>query len=249
MPTGYTADIDDKTTFPQFAMRCARAFGALVSMRESDQDAVIPAKLTVDDYYPESVAKAEKRLGDLREMSEADADAEAQREYDAEKKRRGASRAKDAVLLANYQRMLAAAKAWTPPTPGHAGLRTFMIEQLESSIRGDCQSDAVLERWEPQLVRLDGTTWRGLRMGDAERALESAREYLATEASRIAQRNGWLSALRESLASQQDARLICAAPEMLALLVEFRDRAFEDTGLDWDNRCRALLASIGETAP
>lgn len=44
------------------------------------------------------------------------------------------------------------------------------------------------------------------------------------------------------------ARLVAAAPEMLALLVEFRDRAFEDTGLDWDNRCRALLASLGEAA-
>lgn len=45
-----------------------------------------------------------------------------------------------------------------------------------------------------------------------------------------------------------DAALICAAPEMLALLREFRARAFEDTGLDWDNRCRALLASLGEAA-
>lgn len=41
-----------------------------------------------------------------------------------------------------------------------------------------------------------------------------------------------------------DGRLIAAAPEMLALLCEFRDRAFEDTGLDWDARASLLIDRV-----
>jgi len=36
MPTGYTADLNDgkQVTFQEFTMKCARAFGALIEMRD-----------------------------------------------------------------------------------------------------------------------------------------------------------------------------------------------------------------------
>lgn len=199
MPTGYTADITDATTFPQFAMRCARAFGALILMRDDPQDAPIPQRLMVSDYYPKAVADAEARVAELRDMDEAAADRRSQAEFDAEKVSRAQSRAKDAVLLANYNRMLTAVRAWVPPTPDHEGMRDFMIEQLESSIKFDCHTDADREKWEPKLIRLDAKTWRALRISDAERALEGARTSLQEEEARMAMRNAWLSALRASL--------------------------------------------------
>lgn len=53
MPTGYTVGIADGkiTTFEQYAMTCARAFGALVMMRDDPFDAPIPEEIKVADYY------------------------------------------------------------------------------------------------------------------------------------------------------------------------------------------------------
>ena len=43
MPTGYTADIQDGkiTTLREYALSCARAFGALIMMRDDPHDAPI----------------------------------------------------------------------------------------------------------------------------------------------------------------------------------------------------------------
>ena len=42
MPTGYTAGILEGETFEQYALQCAKAFGALVMMRDEPSDAPIP---------------------------------------------------------------------------------------------------------------------------------------------------------------------------------------------------------------
>lgn len=46
MPTGYTADVQSGkvTDFAEYAMNCARAFGALVLMRDDPSDADIPER-------------------------------------------------------------------------------------------------------------------------------------------------------------------------------------------------------------
>jgi hypothetical protein len=51
MPTGYTAPIADGMTFEQFALGCARAFGALVTMRDEPSDAPIPERLEPDTPF------------------------------------------------------------------------------------------------------------------------------------------------------------------------------------------------------
>ena len=44
MPTGYTYDLYDgkDIEFPDFVMKCARAFGALIEIRDDPMDAAIP---------------------------------------------------------------------------------------------------------------------------------------------------------------------------------------------------------------
>lgn len=54
MPTGYTADIKDGISFETYAMNCARAFGACVSLRDKPSggkvipDAFEPSDLDVE---------------------------------------------------------------------------------------------------------------------------------------------------------------------------------------------------------
>ena len=46
MPTGYTAEIlnGEIKTFPEFAKKCARAFGAMIHMRDDSLDATYKKK-------------------------------------------------------------------------------------------------------------------------------------------------------------------------------------------------------------
>lgn len=52
MPTGYTSPLYEgkEISFEQFALRCARNFGALVMMREEPLDTPIPEKFNPCEY-------------------------------------------------------------------------------------------------------------------------------------------------------------------------------------------------------
>jgi len=63
MPTAYTSFVADNEnfTFPEFAMLCAREFGALISMRDEPLDTPVPERFEPDDFYRKQyeAAKAE----------------------------------------------------------------------------------------------------------------------------------------------------------------------------------------------
>lgn len=65
MPTGYTAAIKDGITFQEYALSCARAFGALISMREESSDAPIPDALEMSPYYQTSYDEAREALDEF----------------------------------------------------------------------------------------------------------------------------------------------------------------------------------------
>ena len=83
MPTGYTLDLYDgkDITFEEFALRCARAFGALISMRDEPIDAPIPERFEPSDYHLKELEKAKKRLKEVKKWNEETAEQEAVRAY------------------------------------------------------------------------------------------------------------------------------------------------------------------------
>jgi hypothetical protein len=71
MPTGYTAKlVESGQTFEEFVLTCARAFGALIELRDEPLDAPIPETLEPHSYYAEAVVEAKKRLTNLLDMPE-----------------------------------------------------------------------------------------------------------------------------------------------------------------------------------
>ena len=74
MPTGYTARVKDGTVteFKDFAMGCARAMGACISMREAAHDAEIPEQFEPSPYHTEQLAKAKADLAAFEAMTEAE---------------------------------------------------------------------------------------------------------------------------------------------------------------------------------
>ncbi|MBS3155164.1 hypothetical protein J4404_01555, partial [Candidatus Woesearchaeota archaeon] len=70
MPTGYTYIIGEKDiTFKEFALRCARGFGALVEMRDDSLEARIPNKFYPCSYHKEQIGEAQKQLDRVQNMS------------------------------------------------------------------------------------------------------------------------------------------------------------------------------------
>lgn len=194
MPTGYTADIAKGISFEQFVWTCARAFGALVMMRDEPMSAPIPHEFTPSNYYAESLAKAEAEVSRLRsltfEQAQAESAASFQRDLNAWDRRAD----ERAALREKYEVMLASVQAWTPPTAEHQELKDFMAKQITDSIDWDC-SDKYDKPPENRLARV----WLSLAIAEAERSLEYARKSHAEEVERVNERNRWLKALRESV--------------------------------------------------
>lgn len=197
MPTGYTAAVQDGTIteLRPFAMQCARAFGALISMRDEPYDAKIPQKFEPDTrYYDERIAETQEKLLKLPVMSPAECDAAAAADHAQAMtswRERGQTRE---IHRQRYADMLSKVHAWQPPE-AVTGLKDFMIEQITKSIDFDCN----VGKYDPGPAA-KGDEWQAAQMKDAQRDLSYGLEERAKEIARTADRNLWLDALRVSLA-------------------------------------------------
>lgn len=199
MTTGYTAAVQDGsiTEFPAFAMQCARAFGALVTLRDEPMDAPVPEEFTANTKYnDERIAEAQERLGMLGaaplaaiRVRAAEALREAQEAHAKRQAERVAARTR-------YEAMLTKVRAWTPPTADHSGLRDFMVEQLETSIKFDCSGDYDKA---PDPASYEPEAWRAAQIAEAKRSITYQGGQRAEEMVRAVNRTSWVKALRASL--------------------------------------------------
>jgi hypothetical protein len=200
MPTGYTAGVADGTIsdFQTFALRCARAFGATILMRDDPMDAPIPDEFQPSSFYADALSAAKEKLANLKSLTSAEAEASrdaAHRESLASWERRVAERTE---TRNRYQEMLAQVVQWEPPTAEHLELKTFMVKQLRESIDFDC-SDSYDER--PNVTPV--TEWLVQQTDRAARDVERYAAEHAKELERTASRNAWVKALRESLSAER----------------------------------------------
>lgn len=196
MPTGYTSTLHDgEQTFPEFALACARNFGALILMRDSAADAKIPDEFPPEtSFYDKGLTTARALLEELETMPESVAQERADAEYAEGVAHVAAARAEAEAIRVRYEAMLIEAEAWEPPTADHAGLKRFMIDQLNESIRFDC-STTYLTDPEPQTAQ----QWVAAQRERAMRDVERYTGERAKEIERAKGRTAWVQALRGSL--------------------------------------------------
>ena len=193
MPTGYTADIYNgkDVSFNDFALKCARAFGACIEQRDDDpNDKPKLIEKTKDSYNIKRLEEAKKWKKPTK--AEFDVYVKLQTAYYNEKID------KQNKLKASYQKMLDKANAWTPPTKEHEGLKKFMIEQLNSSIEFDCG----FEYYQRELNNIKQLTYnqyvKNMRASN-KRDIEYHTNELKKDNERTDNRNAWISALYKSL--------------------------------------------------
>lgn len=198
MPTGYTADIRDGISFKTYAMNCARAFGACIELRDepSGGDA-IPERFEPSSYHATGAAKDRADLAALAQMTPADQERAAAKDFDDAETSRVMYLREKATQRAAYEAMLAHVNAWTAPTEDHANFKTFMREQIEQSIEFDCDGTY----FERPTVRKDGAQWAADRLAFLTKSLARHEHEHAEEVKRAESRTAWIAALRASLQS------------------------------------------------
>jgi len=201
MPTGYTAPVQDGTIteLSDFALICARAFGAMVLLRDSDQSLEATRRFIAEgayaessSYYEERLTEARARLDALLAMNDADALAAAQAERDSAEEREREREEKRLRELARYETMIAKVKAWPAPTTEHERFKDFMLDQLRSSIDFDCRPFSMPL---PEV----SLAWRDTEIEREVASIARCEEEIAKERERNDGRRAWITALIDSL--------------------------------------------------
>ena len=192
MPSGYTENIyyGKKVAFKDFALGCARAFGACVMQRDDPAD-VKPKIMPEESYHTEELKKLKK----FAKPTKAQFDSyvkETIADYEKSIKEKN-------ELKKRYSDMIEKAKNWQPPTKEHERLKAFMIEQLTDSKNFDCGG---LDYYEHEIKVVSAMTYKDYvtkKLIEHNRSIERHKEYEARDINNIKQRTKWIKDLYDSL--------------------------------------------------
>lgn len=195
MPSGITSEIysgEKPVTFKDFALRCARSFGALIEMRDEPMDAKIPDEFAPSDHHEQALKRCKAELAMVTSMTESEADFEASLVFDRAMNDYRNRLSEVSALKKRYENMLAQVDAWQPPTSDHIELKRFMQNQLRESIKFDCYEPGVPER-------IPGRQYREDRLASICRSISYHAEQYEKEITRCKERTQWVKALLGSL--------------------------------------------------
>lgn len=198
MPTGYTANIENGISFNEFILKCAKAFGACITMRDDPLDTPIPEKFEPSNYYKEKLEESKENLNKLQQMSLSDAFLESQKEYSDSIKYNKNSIKKKKDLLNKYNKMLDNVVKWIPPSNDHIELKNFMTQQINDSIKFDCNIE-YYERELKNLKLLSGKDWLKKRIKIVEEDIIYFTKEYEKELKNFNGKNLWVKQLRDSL--------------------------------------------------
>ena len=197
MPTGYTSQIKDGISFQQFAMSCAKAFGACIMMRDDPADKPIPEKFEAStSYNSEGLRKAQNELKRINGLSVEEGKREEEVKFTKEVQRQEQAIEKDRELMNQYRDMLRKVKQWQPPTSDFIKFKEFMVSQIEDSIKHDGMEDYYIEN---PIKKLTGEEWLAEKRKKALRDIDYHTKEYNAEIKRTNQRNKWIKDLRDSL--------------------------------------------------
>jgi len=188
-------------TFQEFTLTCAKAFGALIHMRDEPWDAPItlrPKTMSGNSYHVEAEAAARVELNELLAMDVNERLAYGERTRESSIK--SAKESLDRITRSNatLDDMRASVLAWTPPTADHQELKAFMLDQLAiSSDKPDYYVRALKEAESTSAAKFYEDSVNGAQRSVAYHA-KNIRED-AEKAKTKTDPNAWIIALFKSL--------------------------------------------------
>lgn len=203
MPNGYTSAIYEGTddTLRGYLNRVARSMTMTIMQRDEPLDS--PVRLREESTYDqERLVEATERLNELEDMTEAEVEEACEADYQARLERWNESRTKQAELRRRYEDMLSKVYAWHPPEEVQY-LKKAAIENLISSMEFDCHDDEFVEKYDPEPVKLDATTWYARAKIAAGDKITHAAEQVAEEKQRVAEFNEMIQAYLDALPEEE----------------------------------------------
>lgn len=194
MPTAYTADISKGITFKEYALLCARNFGATITMRDEPLDSEIP-EFQPSDYYVKRISEIKKEIDTLENLTKDDLKILVDKDCAVKFERINQVNLSKDILKNQYENMLSQVRLWQPPTPEHINLKEFMITQIENTIDFDCN----FYENPNNVEREDDTVWLKGKLNELYKSITYHKLEHEKEVERTNNRNKWVKALRDSL--------------------------------------------------
>lgn len=206
MPTGYTAGILDGTTntFQDFAKLCTRAFGATMHLRDESLDTEYKPQKP-GKYHFEKIEEANKLMQKANSLTDEQLISERKIELKASIELAKKAIEKETANKEKLEAMLQEAKDFIPPTSEHQGIKDFMVNQIEETIKFDCDStyySELLESSKKELENLDAWSIRSAMIGKAQKDLDYNRTELNKEVARCNNSNQWYAEFLKAISSK-----------------------------------------------
>jgi len=200
MPTGYTSKIyeGEDVSGKEFIMTCARAFGALIEMRDEPLDARIPEELKVDTYHEKQLERSKQELDKYKNMSIEEAQKLVDKNYKKRIEENNKYYKEKLELKDRYEKVLVEVEAWKLPSPDHQSLKNYAIDQLNKSIDFDCSG---IENYEKEIKKETPEEYIQLKIDKCLWDIEYHQREWDNEVKRVNERNLWIKQLRNSLKS------------------------------------------------
>jgi hypothetical protein len=170
-------------------------------MRDDDLGVLPPEKFETSTYATDAIAAQEAEVKRLLSLDHDGCVTEVEQELKGRAATRQENQRTESICIQTMFAMLKKVQAWSPPTPDHAGLKTFMVEQLTNSIDHEDMSD-----YRKQQEKIDAETRAAAPESVVARKIVAAQEKTAyhtqehqEEIARTDGRNKWLADLRASL--------------------------------------------------
>lgn len=194
MPTGYTAYVQDGANFKQFALKCARAFGATIMQRDDAMDAPLQTLIKPSTHHKDNIERSINEREELLSLSDKEWQKRLNADYESELIRISDQRKKEKEIQVKYETVLADVEKWAPPTSEHEGIKDFMVKQLKESIEWDCKTYSNKEA-----IKLSLDEYKKMKLDAVDWSINYHTKGWSEEVQRCADRTKWLQDFVNSL--------------------------------------------------
>lgn len=193
MPTGYTNKIGDGQSFREFALRCARNFGANIMMRDEPMNAEIK-HYEPDQYYMNKLTETIAEKSRFMNLSKEEMIKLWNDEFNSGRSNYLNRWLEKVNLKSKYEKMLDKVNEFVPPTVDHINYKNFMIEQIQTSIDFDCSTDYMISPKKESFL-----IWKTRKIKHFNDNINYYIKNYGEEVVRIDGRNNWNEKLFEAL--------------------------------------------------
>lgn len=203
MATAYTEGIIDGSTktFKDFALICARAFGAAAHMIDDELSVKFKERIP-DSFWDEQIKESEKMVEEIKSLSDENIIKRKKENIEKSLERHKKEIEDKLRLKIKLNRFYLEAKNYKPPTEDHKEVKYFMIEQLESTIEWECDvkyNEDEINRLNKELNNLNPETIRLDYLSNFYKSLELYNNEKKKELERCENSNNWYKAYLKSL--------------------------------------------------